>query len=69
VPSAFPERFRFDEMNFPVAERACNREAVWLDENIFRAGEAGVEDAVRALVKIQAQLSSDPGVVEMLSHV
>jgi dTDP-4-amino-4,6-dideoxygalactose transaminase len=52
VPSAFPERFRFGEMDLPEAERACQREAVWLDENIFRAGRQGVDDAVAALLKI-----------------
>jgi len=53
VPNAFPERFDFSKMNFPVAERACEHEAVWLDEAIFRAGRKGVEDAVAAICKIQ----------------
>ncbi len=55
VPSAFPERFAFDEMHLPHAERACEHEAVWLDECIFRAGRQGVDDAVAAIRKIQAQ--------------
>jgi hypothetical protein len=38
----------------PVAERACEHEAVWLDENVFRAGQKGVDDAVAAIKKIQA---------------
>jgi hypothetical protein len=54
VPSAFPEKFAFDEMHLPEAERACEHEAVWLDECIFRAGRQGVDDAVAALRKIQA---------------
>jgi len=53
VPNAFPERFDFSRMSFPVAERACEHEAVWLDESIFRAGRHGVEDAIAALKKIQ----------------
>jgi hypothetical protein len=53
VARAFPERFRFEEMSFPEAERACLREAVWLDERVFRAGPRGVDDAVTALRKIQ----------------
>jgi dTDP-4-amino-4,6-dideoxygalactose transaminase len=53
VPNAFPERFDFSKMNFPVAERACEHEAVWLDETIFRAGRKGVDDAVAAIKKIQ----------------
>jgi len=51
--NAFPERFDFSRMSFPVAERACEHEAVWLDESIFRAGRHGVEDAIAALKKIQ----------------
>jgi dTDP-4-amino-4,6-dideoxygalactose transaminase len=53
VPNAFPECFDFNKMSFPVAERACEHEAVWLDESIFRAGPQGVDDAVSALKKIQ----------------
>jgi len=52
VPSAFPERFDFSKSSYPIAERACEVEAVWLDEAIFRAGEKGVDDVIRALNKI-----------------
>ena len=52
VPSAFPERFQFDGMHLPEAERASKREAVWLDEAIFRAGRQGADDVVTALRKI-----------------
>ena len=54
VPSAFPERFAFDTMDLPAAETACQQEAVWLGESIFRSGHRGVDDAVNALKKIQA---------------
>ena len=54
VPNAFPEYFQFEKMNLPEAERACEHEAVWLDENVFRAGRKGVDDAVAAIKKIQA---------------
>ncbi len=40
------------QMNLPEAERACEREAVWLDEAVFRAGRQGVDNAVAALRKI-----------------
>ena len=53
VPRAFPEYFDFSKMNLPEATRACEHEAVWLDEAIFRAGPKGVDDAVNALKKIQ----------------
>lgn len=53
VPNAFPEYFKFEEMHLPEAARACEHEAVWLDEAIFRAGQKGVDDAVAAIKKIQ----------------
>lgn len=53
VPSAFPEHFNFDELVFPETERACDLEAIWLDESIFRAGSQGVDDVISALTKIQ----------------
>ena len=53
VPSAFPEHFKFEEMELPEATRACEHEAVWLDEAVFRAGRRGVDDAVAAIKKIQ----------------
>jgi len=53
VPSAFPERFKFDEMELPEATRACDHEAIWLDEAIFRADRKGVDDAISAIRKVQ----------------
>ncbi|HTX80126.1 MAG TPA: DegT/DnrJ/EryC1/StrS family aminotransferase [Longilinea sp.] len=52
VPGAFPERFQFEKLHFPEAERASEDEAVWLDEAIFRAGKQGIDDAVEALKKL-----------------
>jgi enolase len=40
-------------MSFPVAESAGEHEAVYLNENVFRAGPQGVEDAVTAIAKVQ----------------
>jgi len=54
VPNAFPEYFDFKNMKLPAAERACEHEAVWLDESVFRAGQKGVDDAVAAIKKISA---------------
>ena len=53
VPNAFPEYFDFENMELPAAERASEHEAVWLDENVFRAGPKGVDDAIKAIKKIQ----------------
>jgi dTDP-4-amino-4,6-dideoxygalactose transaminase len=52
VPSAFPEKFDYSRLSLPETERATELEAVWLDENIFRAGRKGVEDAVKAIQKL-----------------
>jgi dTDP-4-amino-4,6-dideoxygalactose transaminase len=52
VPSAFPERFDFSKMSYFAAERACEQEAIWLDEAIFRVGKTGVDDVILALHKI-----------------
>ncbi len=40
-------------MSFPVAESAAEREAVYLNESVFRAGRQGVQDAIDALSKVQ----------------
>lgn len=53
VPSAFPEYFKYEQMDLPEATRACEHEAVWLDEAVFRTGPKGVDDAVAAIKKIQ----------------
>ena len=55
LPVAVEHAGRLDPatMSFPVAERAALRETVYLDENVFRAGPRGVEDAVEALAKVQ----------------
>lgn len=54
VPSAFPERFEYENLHLPVAERAGSGEAVWLSEGVFRAGPRGVDDVVAALRKLVA---------------
>ena len=58
VPQAFPEKFQLDQLRLPVAERVCLRQAIWFDERVFRAGKTGVDDAVAALRKIQANAAT-----------
>lgn len=58
VPSTFPEYFNFDDMQLPEAQQACEQDAIWLDESVFRAGQRGIDDVVTALAKIQAQTTS-----------
>ena len=52
VPGANPERFDFSNVHMPVAERAGERESVWLGESVFRAGPQGIDDVAAALHKI-----------------
>ena len=51
VPSAFPEYFNFEDIYLQEATRACELEAVWLDEPVFLAGLEGVDDVIVALKK------------------
>jgi len=53
VPNAFPEYFDFEKLELPEAIQACEHEAVWLGEAIFRAGPKGVDDVIAAIRKIQ----------------
>jgi dTDP-4-amino-4,6-dideoxygalactose transaminase len=55
LPVAVEHADRLDpaKMSFPVAEAAGERTAVYLNECIFRSDEAGVEDAVEAIAKVQ----------------
>ena len=66
VPSAFPQYFDFENMHLPEATRACEHEAVWLDEAVFRCGPQGVEDAVAAVKKIQAHAGELAAAAERL---
>ncbi len=52
IPATLPERFDFQSMSFPVAEKASLRESLWLNESIFRAGRKGVEDAKDGIAKV-----------------
>lgn len=69
IPNAFPEYFQFDKMHLPEAERACEHEAVWLDEAIFRSGPQGVDEAVAALKKIQANVQELSAAAEKLRQM
>ncbi len=53
VAVEFADRLDPAKMSFPVAEAAGLRESIYFQENTFRAGRQGVEDAVEALAKIQ----------------
>jgi len=57
VPSAFPEHFNLAAQSLPEAERSGERESIWLDERVFRAGPKGIDDVAAALRKIQDQSS------------
>jgi len=47
------DRLRPEAWHCPVSDRAGSTETVYLDENVFRAGRQGVEDAVTAIRKVR----------------
>ncbi len=47
------DRLRPEAWDCPVSDRAGSSETVYLDENVFRAGRQGVEDAVAAIKKVR----------------
>jgi dTDP-4-amino-4,6-dideoxygalactose transaminase len=53
VTSAFPEYFKFEEMELRQARRAAEHEAITVGESVFRAGTEGVDDLIAALKKVQ----------------
>ncbi len=69
VPSAFPDKFNFSDMDLPASERACEHEAVWLEESIFRTSRQGVDEVVAAVKKVQERLSSDSGAVAEIKRL
>jgi dTDP-4-amino-4,6-dideoxygalactose transaminase len=58
VAVEYADRLDPARMSFPVAEAAGERTAVYLNESIFRSDEAGVEDAVEAIAKVQRLAAS-----------
>ena len=61
VAVEFADRLDPSKMSFPVAEAAGLRESIYFQENLFRAGREGIEDAVEALAKIQRNASELAG--------
>jgi dTDP-4-amino-4,6-dideoxygalactose transaminase len=53
VAVEFAERLDPSKMSFPVAEDAALRRSIYLQENVFRAGREGIDDAVEAVAKVQ----------------
>jgi dTDP-4-amino-4,6-dideoxygalactose transaminase len=60
VAVEFADRLDPGGMSFPVAEAAGLRESVYFMENVFREGDRGVDLAVEALAKIQANADELP---------
>jgi len=53
VPVQYAKQMDPKGWHTPVADRAAKQEQIYLDENIFRAGKTGIDQAVEALVKLQ----------------
>jgi dTDP-4-amino-4,6-dideoxygalactose transaminase len=57
LPVAVEYADRLDQarMSFPVADRVTRREQIFLDHPIFLSGTQGIDDALEALAKVQAE--------------
>jgi dTDP-4-amino-4,6-dideoxygalactose transaminase len=53
IAKLFPERFEFDKQHFPVAQRASEREAIWIDQSVLLGDRQGVDEAVEAIRKVR----------------
>lgn len=53
VPVQYAKQMDPKGWKTPVADRAAKHEQIYLDENIFRAGREGIDQAVEALLKLQ----------------
>jgi dTDP-4-amino-4,6-dideoxygalactose transaminase len=53
VAVEFADRLDPSKMSFPVAEDAGLRRSIYLQENVFRAGREGIDDAIEAIAKVQ----------------
>ena len=53
IAKLFPERFDFSTQQFPVAQRASEREAIWLEQSVLLGDRQGVDDAVAAVRKVR----------------
>jgi dTDP-4-amino-4,6-dideoxygalactose transaminase len=53
VAVEFADRLDPSRMSFPVAEDAGLRRSIYLQENVFRGGREGIDDAVEAIAKVQ----------------
>ena len=60
VAVEYADRLDPTRMSFPVAEAAGLRESIYFMETTFRDGERGVQDAIDALAKIQANADELP---------
>jgi dTDP-4-amino-4,6-dideoxygalactose transaminase len=57
IAKLYPERFDFSRMHLPEAQRASDREAVWLDQSALLGERSGVDQVVEALRKLQRNAS------------
>jgi dTDP-4-amino-4,6-dideoxygalactose transaminase len=62
VAVEFADRLDPSTMSFPVAEDAGLRRSIYLEENVFRAGREGIDDAVEAIAKVQKHAEELAGI-------
>ena len=55
VAVEYADRLDRTRMSFPVADRVTRREQIFLDHPIFLSGTEGIDDALEAMSKVQAE--------------
>ncbi len=54
------EGINYKDMNFPVTEKLCTEEAVWLKQNHLLGNEDDVNDIINAFEKVTSAMKNEP---------
>jgi dTDP-4-amino-4,6-dideoxygalactose transaminase len=50
----------YKDMNFPVTEKLCTEEAVWLKQNHLLGNDEDIKDIIDAFVKVTTEMKQNP---------
>ena len=54
------EGINYKDMNFPITEKLCTEEAVWLKQNHLLGTDEDTQDIINAFVKVTNAMKNDP---------
>ncbi|MFC1565548.1 hypothetical protein ACFL4B_01220, partial [Candidatus Neomarinimicrobiota bacterium] len=54
------EGINYKDMNFPITEKLCNDEAVWLKQNHLLGTDEDTQDIINAFVKVTNAMKETP---------